>query len=142
MTGLLSGLGCGKLCGKLLPGVLRAGNVCRQGFRRKQRGFPIADHAREFCRVVRIRMQTRYGGINCAEIVQDDARLRMTRCQSIVMESLEKLREILADHDYEFSQQPHSVWEPAPGSQRSFLLLDTRHAWGSLSPCCGWVIAW
>jgi len=49
-----------------------------------------------------------YGGINCADIVQDDARNRMTRCALVVMESFEKVKEILAENDYDFSEQPQS----------------------------------
>jgi hypothetical protein len=47
-----------------------------------------------------------YGGNDCSDIVQDDARNRTTRCSLVVIERLKKLKEILADNDYDFSQQP------------------------------------
>ena len=51
----------------------------------------------------------RYGGINCAEIVQDDMRNKMARCPTIVMESLQKLKEILAENNYEFGNPTRSA---------------------------------
>lgn len=109
MTGLLSGLGCGKLCGALTGGCCVLGMYAGKDSVENNADSRLQTMLANFVEWFESEYTTRYGGINCAEIVQDDARLRMTRCQSIVMESLEKLREILADHDYEFSQQPHSV---------------------------------
>jgi hypothetical protein len=45
----------------------------------------------------------RYGSIDCAGIVQDDMRNKMIRCPGIIIESLAKVKEILADHNYEFA---------------------------------------
>jgi hypothetical protein len=51
----------------------------------------------------------RYGGIDCAGIVQDDMRNKMTRCPGIIMDSLQKLKEILAESNYEFSNPTRSA---------------------------------
>jgi hypothetical protein len=52
---------------------------------------------------------SRYGGIDCAAVVQDDMRNKMARCPGIIMDSLEKLKAILAENNYEFSNPTHSV---------------------------------
>jgi hypothetical protein len=45
-----------------------------------------------------------YGGIECAEIVGDDMRNKMARCPGIVTESLARLKQILADYNYDFDR--------------------------------------
>ena len=50
----------------------------------------------------------RYGGVNCAEIVKDDMRTKMARCPTIAMEDLQKLKETLAENNYEFGNPTRS----------------------------------
>lgn len=45
-----------------------------------------------------------YGGIDCSAIIQDDAMLKMTRCPQVVAETLDKVKEILAENEYDLSQ--------------------------------------
>jgi hypothetical protein len=45
-----------------------------------------------------------YGSINCAEIVQDDARLRLFRCPEIVRRTFEKLKEILEENNFDLAR--------------------------------------
>jgi C_GCAxxG_C_C family probable redox protein len=109
MSGLLSGLGCGKLCGALTGGCCVLGVYAGKDSVERNADPRLQTMLSNFVEWFETEYTPRYGGIDCADIVQDDARLRMTRCPSIVSESLEKLKEILAEHDYEFSQGPHSV---------------------------------
>ncbi len=103
MTGLLGGMGCGKTCGALTAGccvlALHAGKDSAE--------LPADDRLQtmlsRFVEWFEAEYTARYGGINCAEISQDDMRNKMTRCPTIVIESLEKLKEILAESNYEFS---------------------------------------
>jgi C_GCAxxG_C_C family probable redox protein len=109
MSGLLSGLGCGKLCGALTGGCCVLGMYAGKDSVERNADPRLQKMLSNFVEWFETEYTPRYGGIDCADIVQDDARLRMARCPSIVSESLEKLKEILAENDYEFSQGPHSV---------------------------------
>jgi hypothetical protein len=43
----------------------------------------------------------RYGGIDCAQIMQDDPRLRNERCPSLILAAVRKAREILEANGFE-----------------------------------------
>jgi len=109
MSGLLGGMGCGKTCGALTAGccalALHAGKDSAE--------HPADDRLQamlsRFVEWFDAEYTGRYGGINCADIVQDDMRNKMSRCPTIVIESLEKLKEILAENNYEFSQPTRSA---------------------------------
>jgi C_GCAxxG_C_C family probable redox protein len=106
MSGLLSGMGCGKLCGALTGGCCVLGMYAGKDSVEKNADPRLQTMLSNFVEWFEVEYTARYGGINCADILQDDARHRMTRCPLIVIESLEKLKEILAENDYDFSQQP------------------------------------
>jgi C_GCAxxG_C_C family probable redox protein len=109
MSGLLGGMGCGKTCGALTAGccvlALHAGKESAEQ--------PADDRLQpmlsRFVEWFDAEYTARYGGINCADIVQDDMRNTMARCPTIVIESLEKLKEILAENNYEFSNPTRSA---------------------------------
>jgi C_GCAxxG_C_C family probable redox protein len=108
MSGLLAGLGCGRLCGALTGGCcvlgMYAGKDCAESNADPRLQTMLSNYVEWF----ESEYTRSYGGINCADIVQDDARNRMTRCALVVMESFEKVKEILAENDYDFSEQPQS----------------------------------
>jgi C_GCAxxG_C_C family probable redox protein len=105
MSGLLTGLGCGKTCGALTGGCCVLGMYAGKDSPEDNADARLQGMLSNFVEWFECEYTPRYGGINCAEIVQDDARNKMTRCPRVVMESLEKLKEILAENDYEFNQQ-------------------------------------
>ena len=48
----------------------------------------------------------RYGGIDCATILQDDARNQLTRCPGIVAGVFDKIVQMLGANGYELEQGP------------------------------------
>lgn len=103
MSGLLGGMGSGKACGALTAGccvlALYAGT---------DPSAPATDDRLQpmLTRYVdwfESEYTPRYGGIDCATIVHDDMRNRAARCPGIVLESLAKIKELLAEFGYEFS---------------------------------------
>ncbi len=51
----------------------------------------------------------RYGGTDCADILQDEPRNRHERCPEIVSAVLDKASEILKANGYDLKQGPHSA---------------------------------
>jgi hypothetical protein len=109
MSGLLGGMGCGKTCGALTAGccvlALYAGKDSPDGNADERLQGMLSSFVEWF----ENEYTTRYGGIDCAAIVQDDMRNKMARCPGIIMDSLEKLKAILAENNYEFSNPIRSV---------------------------------
>lgn len=103
MTGLTGGMGCGKTCGALTGGCCVLGLYAGKSSAEHNPDDRLHAMQTRFVEWFETEYTARFGSIECAGIVQDDMRKRMTRCPSIVMESLEKLKEILDEHNYEFS---------------------------------------
>jgi C_GCAxxG_C_C family probable redox protein len=106
MSGLVAGLGCGKACGALTGGCCVLGMYAGKDSAENDPDARLQTMLSNFVEWFEVEYTSRYGGINCADIVQDDARQKMTRCPLIVIESMEKLKKLLAENDYDFSQQP------------------------------------
>jgi hypothetical protein len=51
-------------------------------------------------------MTEKYGGINCADIMKFDLKLKQERCPGVILESWRKAKEILAKHDVDISEPP------------------------------------
>jgi C_GCAxxG_C_C family probable redox protein len=109
MSGLLFGLGCGRLCGVLTGGCCVLGMYAGKDSSEQNADARLPTMLSSFVEWFECEYTPQYGGINCADILQDDARNKMTRCSLVVAESLEKLKEILAENDYDFSQQPQPM---------------------------------
>ncbi len=109
MSGLLGGMGTGKTCGSLTAGccvlALHAGKDSADRNADDRLQPMLARYVEWF----EAEYTPRYGGIDCATIVQDDMRNRTARCPGIVLESLAKIREILTEFGYEFSSTAQSV---------------------------------
>jgi len=103
MSGLLGGMGCGKTCGALSGGCCVLGVFAGKSSSETNADERLQGMLRRFAEWFEAEYASRYGGINCTDIVQDDMRNRMARCPAIVIESLGKLKEILAENSYEFS---------------------------------------
>jgi C_GCAxxG_C_C family probable redox protein len=102
MSGLLGGMGCGKTCGALTGGCSVLGLYAGWGTPDSIPDEHLSAMLTEFVEWFETEYTQRYGSIGCKEIVGDDMRNKMTRCPHIVMESLVRLKEILAEYNYEF----------------------------------------
>jgi hypothetical protein len=101
MSGLAGGLGCGLNCGAL------AGGCCLIGMYAGMDGDRRDDHPslplmlEEYVDWFRDEYTPRYGGIDCAQIVQRNPQLRGERCPSLIREAVRKATEILQEHGFE-----------------------------------------
>jgi C_GCAxxG_C_C family probable redox protein len=102
MSGLLGGMGSGKTCGALTGGCSVLGLYAGWGTPDSIPDERLAAMLAEFVEWFETEYTQSFGSIECKEIVGDDMRNKMTRCPRIVMESLARLKEILAEYDYEF----------------------------------------
>lgn len=102
MSGLLGGMGCGKTCGALTGGCSVLGLYAGWGTPDTAPDDRLTAMLSEFVDWFESEFGGRYGSLECAQIVEDDMRNQLTRCPVIVTESLARLKEILANHNYEF----------------------------------------
>jgi len=102
MSGLLSGMECGQLCGCV------SGGCCVLGLYagRSSADEPESDHLphmlRAFVGWFDEEYGARYGAATCAAITENDASLRLARCPEIVLASFQRLRAILDEHGYDW----------------------------------------
>lgn len=108
MTGLAGGMGCGKTCGALTGACCVLGLYAGKRSPEHNADDRLQSMQTRFVEWFEAEYTARYGSIECARIVQDDMRNRLSRCPSIVLESLGRLKEILAEHNYEFSNAAQS----------------------------------
>ncbi|MFP5225998.1 MAG: DVU_1555 family C-GCAxxG-C-C protein [Acidobacteriota bacterium] len=108
MAGLPAGMGCGKTCGVLTGGCCVLGLYGGCGTANSAPDERLAAMLTEFVDWFESEYTRRYGSIECAGILQDDMRNKIARCPGIVMESLARLKEILAEHNYDF-ERPQSA---------------------------------
>lgn len=106
MSGLQAGMGAGKTCGVLTGGCCVLGLVAGWGKPDSTPDERLTTMLTDFVEWFECEYRQRYGSIECASIVGDDQRNRVTRCPGIVLESLERLKQILAEHDYELERKP------------------------------------
>ncbi|MGC9224578.1 MAG: DVU_1555 family C-GCAxxG-C-C protein [Terracidiphilus sp.] len=102
MAGLLAGMGAGKTCGALTGGCCVLGLYAGWGKPNSAPDDRLAPMLAEFVAWFESEFKQRYGSIECAEILENDVRNKGSRCPGIVMESLAKLRQILANHNDDF----------------------------------------
>lgn len=109
MSGLPAGLGCGKICGALTGGCCLLGLYAGKGTAEGAPDEQLGEMLRRFVEWFEAEYTGRYGGINCADILADDPRNRLTRCPGIVLESLQQLKAILQESGYAFDHEPPSA---------------------------------
>lgn len=109
MSGLLLGMGCGKICGALTGGCCVLGMYAGKSSEDTNADPRLQSMLERFVEWFEVEFKGRFGSINCSDIVQDDPHQRMTRCPLIVSETLEKLREILAANDFHFDESAPSA---------------------------------
>ena len=101
MSGLLGGMGSGKTCGALTGGCSVLGLHAGWGTPNDTPDERLGAMLAEFVEWFESEYVARHGSIECAGIVKDDMRNKMTHCPRIVMESWARLQEILTDHNYD-----------------------------------------
>jgi C_GCAxxG_C_C family probable redox protein len=101
MTGLLAGMGCGKVCGALTGGCCVLGLYAGKAHPRENPDERLQTMLTRFVEWFETEFTKLYGGINCADIVQDDARLRLFRCPDIVRRTHEELVTILEENNFD-----------------------------------------
>ncbi len=102
MSGLLGGMGAGKTCGALTGGCSVLGLYAGWGTPDAIPDERLAAMLGDFVDWFESEYKQRYGSIECEGIVHNDMRNKMANCPRIVMESLARLKEILADYNYDF----------------------------------------
>ena len=107
MSGLLGGMGAGKTCGALTAGCCVLALYAGKDSAENDGDERLQGMLLRFVEWFETEYGKRYGGINCADIVQDDARNRVSRCPTVVIESLGKVKELLAENGYDFSKPTH-----------------------------------
>ncbi len=101
MSGLVGGLGfCGKTCGALTGGACLIGLYAGKGTMEEMEDSRLNDMIRELVEWFEQENLSRYGSINCQEILEGNPANRMARCPQLVMQTLDKVRDILAVNGY------------------------------------------
>jgi hypothetical protein len=101
MSGLASGMGDGLTCGAL------TGGCCLIGLYAGMDGEGRDEHPRlpqilaEYTEWFRGEFGQCYGGIDCAQIMQDDPRLRLERCPTLILAAVRKARAVLEANGFE-----------------------------------------
>jgi hypothetical protein len=109
MSGLVAGLGSGKTCGVHTGGCCLLGLYAGKGTAESHPDERLGEMLRRFVDWFDVEYTRRYGGINCSDILADDPRNQLTRCPSVLLESLRQLKSILQENGYDFAGEP----EPA-----------------------------
>ncbi len=105
MSGLLGGVGfCGKICGTLTGGACLIGLYAGKGKPDEEADSRLYLMMSELVEWFEKEYQSRYGGTNCSDILQDDPRNRLSRCPEILLATVQKVKEILGANNYDFGQ--------------------------------------
>jgi len=101
MSGLASGMGSGLACGALTAGCcligLYAGADGEGGEAHERLPLMLEEYTEWF----QEEYGQRHGGIDCAQIMQDDPRLKVERCPGLILAAVKKAREILEANGFE-----------------------------------------
>ncbi len=107
VSGLQGGLGfTGKLCGSLSAGCCLLSLYAGRGTAEEVEDSSLPRMIQTLVEWFEQEYTSKYGGIDCSMILQGDARNQISRCPSIVAETFTKVKEILADNNIDFNQEP------------------------------------
>jgi len=101
MSGLANGMGDGLTCGVLTGGCCLIGLYAGGDYEDREEHPRLALMLEEFTEWFREAVGKCYGGIDCVNIMQDDPRMRVERCPSIILQAVKKAREILEANGFE-----------------------------------------
>ncbi|WP_094605705.1 hypothetical protein SPSIL_006600 [Sporomusa silvacetica DSM 10669] len=101
MTGLGNGLGnCGKICGVLTGAVCVLGLYAGRGEVTEKKNNYLENMIHDFVIWFEDEFGKNYGGIDCQTILNDDPFNRMLRCPDMVIETYQKIMELLDDNGF------------------------------------------
>ncbi|HWR09027.1 DVU_1555 family C-GCAxxG-C-C protein [Sporomusa sp.] len=101
MSGLIGGMGfCGKACGALTGGACLIGLYAGKGTVEEMEDSRLNDMVRELVEWFEQETLPQYGSINCHDILEDNPANRMSRCPQLVLQTLDKVRDILSANGY------------------------------------------
>jgi hypothetical protein len=106
MSGLAMGMGQGLNCGALSGGCCVLGLYAGRGTE-DQQVHPFFDvMLEEFSGWFESEATAKYGGVNCADIINFDPALKHQRCPALILEVWAKAKEILAKHEVDVNEPP------------------------------------
>jgi hypothetical protein len=107
ISGLQGGLGfCGKNCGSLTAACCLLALYAGRGTAEEVEDSRLQEMIRTLVEWFENDCVSKYGGIDCAAILQGDPRNQIARCPGIIMETMSKVQEILAENGIDFNQDP------------------------------------
>jgi C_GCAxxG_C_C family probable redox protein len=109
VCGLQGGMGCGKACGALTGACCVLGLFAGKGTPQENGDERLSVMLASLVEWFEQEHGSRYGGIDCTNILEDDPRNQLTRCPQVVLSTFEKLNEILEANDYRLDQVPGSA---------------------------------
>lgn len=108
-TGLALGMGQGFNCGALTGGCCVLGLYAGRAGEDEQ-VHPFFDvMLEEFSGWFDCEMTEKCGGINCADIMKFDLKLKQQRCPGVILDVWKKAKEILAKHEVDISEAPQAA---------------------------------
>jgi C_GCAxxG_C_C family probable redox protein len=104
MHGLAHGMGySGEVCGALTSSACLLGLYAGKGTPEEQEDPRVDFMVEDLVKWFKAEFIPRYGGIRCEEILRDDPNSRMTRCPALVIESFQKVKELLVENGFDLS---------------------------------------
>jgi C_GCAxxG_C_C family probable redox protein len=104
MHGLAHGMGySGEVCGALTSSACLLGLYAGKGTPEEQEDPRVDFMVEDLVKWFKAEFIPRYGGIRCEEILKDDANSRITRCPALVIESFQKVKELLVENGFDLS---------------------------------------
>jgi C_GCAxxG_C_C family probable redox protein len=105
VSGLHGGLGfSGKICGALTGGCCLLALYAGKGTVTEMANGNLLSMIQELVHWFEEQYGLQYGGIDCADILEHDFRNQISRCPSVVAETLAKANEILAANGIDLHQ--------------------------------------
>ena len=104
VSGLVAGLGAGKICGALSGGCCVLGMYAGKGSAEEQEDSRLPLMLTQLVEWFESTYKPQFDGINCTDIIQDDARLKMERCPQIIMDTFAKVKNILTQNQYDLAE--------------------------------------
>ncbi len=104
MGGLVGGLGyCGKLCGALTSGACLLSFYAGKGSTEEVEDSRLNAMIEELVQWFEQEIGAKYGGTDCKDILEDDPQNRIQRCPEILLQTNQKVKEILEANGYDLS---------------------------------------
>jgi C_GCAxxG_C_C family probable redox protein len=104
MNGLAGGLGfSGELCGALTGGACLLGLYAGKGVPEQEQDPRLDFMVMDLVKWFKAEYEPRYGGIRCEQILNGDRQNQPTRCPFLVIETFQKVKELLVENGFDLS---------------------------------------